>query len=89
VAETWGKIGSKVLIVPSGKDEHVPGHIDVAGLVRKWISACPPGIASELSGLIPGANHRVEQAGAQHWLAGRVVGFLREVIAKEDAGRQG
>ncbi|KAH8909549.1 DUF1749-domain-containing protein [Coniochaeta sp. PMI_546] len=83
VAEIWKEIGSKILIVPSGKDEHVPDHIDVAGLVRKWISACRPGIASELSGLIPGANHRVEQAGAQQWLAERVVGFLKEVVAKE------
>lgn len=89
VAAIWGAISSKVLIVPSGNDEHVPADIDVAGLVRKWTSACMPGVASELSGLIPGANHRVEAAGPQIWLAERVAGFLKEVLAKEVQGQQG
>lgn len=89
MAAIWGAISSKVLIVPSGNDEHVPADIDVAGLVRKWTSACMPGVASELSGLIPGANHRVEDAGPQQWLAERVAGFLKEVLAKEVQGQQG
>ena len=65
-----------VLIVPSAEDEHVPKSIDVGGMVQRWKSFCAPGIASELSGLIPKANHRVDNAEAQEWLAGRVVGFL-------------
>ncbi|KAB5558440.1 hypothetical protein GE09DRAFT_113800 [Coniochaeta sp. 2T2.1] len=80
VAEIWGGIrAKKVLIVPSEKDEHVPEHIDMRGLVSKWTAACKPGVASGLSGLIVGANHRVEFAEGQDWLAERVAGFLKEV----------
>jgi hypothetical protein len=80
VAEFWGNIRSKVLILPSEKDEHVPEGIDVRSLIGKWMASCRPLIASELSGLIPGANHRVEQPDAQQWLAERVIGFLEEVV---------
>ena len=62
--------------MPSEKDEWVPAEIDVMGLVKKWKSFCRPGIASELSGLIPGANHRVDNDAGQEWLADRVVRFL-------------
>lgn len=65
-----------MLIVPSGKDEWVSGEIDVMGQVTKWKSFCKPGIASDLSGLIPGANHRVDNAEGQEWLADRVARFL-------------
>jgi hypothetical protein len=84
----WGSIKAKVLIVASEEDENVPGHVDVTGLVNKWIAACKPGIASDLSGLIIGANHRVEYPEGQQWLAERVVGFLREVVARKGEGRQ-
>ena len=80
VAKIWGSIKAKVLIVPSEKDEHVPGHIDVPGLVSKWTAACKPGVASGLSGLIVGANHRVEYAEGQDWLSDRVARFLKEVV---------
>ncbi|KAK0621384.1 duf1749 domain-containing protein [Bombardia bombarda] len=73
---TWGGLEKPVLIVPSADDEHVPEDLDVAKLVEKWKSFCKPGIASELSGLIPGANHRVDDDDAREWLADRVAGFL-------------
>ncbi|EAQ91032.1 hypothetical protein CHGG_02967 [Chaetomium globosum CBS 148.51] len=76
LAEIWGKLEQPVLIVPSEKDEWVPAEIDVMGLVKKWKSFCRPGIASELSGLIPGANHRVDNDAGQEWLADRVARFL-------------
>ncbi|KAH6636500.1 hypothetical protein F5144DRAFT_488387 [Chaetomium tenue] len=76
LAEIWGKLEQPVLIVPSEKDEWVPAEIDVMGLVKKWKSFCKPGIASELSGLIPGANHRVDNDAGQEWLADRVARFL-------------
>lgn len=87
LAETWGSIKTKVLIVPSEKDENVPEHVDVVELVRKWKAACKPGVASDLSGLITGATHRVENAEGQQWLAERIVGFLQEVVATEGGGR--
>ncbi|KAK0722864.1 hypothetical protein B0T26DRAFT_674511 [Lasiosphaeria miniovina] len=76
VAAIWGGLRQPVLIVPSGEDEFVAGHIDVPQLVVKWKKACAPGIASDLSGLIPGANHSVDSPDAQEWLADRVVRFL-------------
>ncbi|GAB1320454.1 hypothetical protein MFIFM68171_10664 [Madurella fahalii] len=79
VADIWGKLEQPVLILPSEKDEWVPKKIDVVGLVKRWKSFCKPGIVSGLSGLIPGANHRVEDAAAQEWLAERVAGFLAEI----------
>lgn len=76
VAAIWGKLGQPVLIVPSGDEEYVPALIDVRGLVHRWKTFCKPGIASDLSGLIPGANHRVDNEEGQAWLAERVSGFL-------------
>ena len=79
LAVIWGRLEQPVLIVPSEKDEWVPAGTDVMGLVRKWMGFCKPGIASELSGLIPGANHRVENEAGQQWLADRVARFLAEI----------
>jgi hypothetical protein len=79
VAAIWGKLEQPVLILPSEKDEWVPPGVDVIGLVNRWKSFCKPGIASELSGLIPGAIHQVDDAAAQQWMAERVVGFLAEI----------
>lgn len=77
--EIWGRLEQPVLILPSEKDEWVPAHIDVTGLVARWKRFCRPGIASDLSGLIPGANHRVDNAAGQEWLADRVAQFLAEI----------
>ena len=79
LVDIWGKLEQPVLILPSEKDEWVPGNIDVIWLVNKWKSFCKPGVASELSGLIPGANHAVDDAEAQKWLADRVAAFLAEL----------
>jgi hypothetical protein len=68
-----------VLILPSEKDEWVPPQIDVVRLVNRWKSFCKPGIASDRSGLIPGANHRVENGHGQHWLADQVARFLGDI----------
>lgn len=71
-----------MLILPSGEDEWVPPEVDVQGLVSRWKSSCKPGIASELSGLIPGANHRVDNDAGQQWLADRVARFLAEMESR-------
>ncbi len=75
----WGRLQQPVLIVASGDDEYAPAEVDVAGLVDRWKTFCKPGIASELSRLIPGANHRVDEPEAQRWLADHVVDFLAEL----------
>ncbi|KAL2181593.1 uncharacterized protein P884DRAFT_189049 [Thermothelomyces heterothallicus CBS 202.75] len=77
--EIWGKLKQPVLIVPSEKDEWVSPEADVTGLVNKWKSFCKPGIASDLSGLIPGANHRVDNEAGQQWLFDRVARFLAQL----------
>lgn len=71
-----------MLILPSGEDEWVPPGVDVPRLVSRWKSFCKPGIASELSGLIPGANHRVDNDAGQEWLADRVARFLTEIESR-------
>ena len=79
VAEVWGRIQKPVLVVPSEKDEHVPENIDFEKLLTRWKGFCRPGVFSELSGIIPGASHRVKGAESQDWLADRVVKFLQSL----------
>lgn len=57
----------------------MPPTVDVDGLIAKWKSLCLPGIASDLSGRIPGANHRVEQPESEKWLVETVVNFLKSI----------
>jgi alpha-beta hydrolase superfamily lysophospholipase len=68
-----------VLIVPSEKEEWVPSSVDVPGMIERWKSFAKPGIVSELGGLIPGANHRVDNDQGQECLSDRVARFLRDI----------
>ncbi|KAK3375049.1 hypothetical protein B0H63DRAFT_264899 [Podospora didyma] len=80
LTEIWSSQRQPILILPSGEDEYTPKHLIGGGMVNvveRWRSFCPPGIGSGLSGLIPGATHRVDDRNAQDWLAARVVGFLQ------------
>ena len=52
-------------------------------LVARWKSFCQPGIASDLSGLIPGASHEVGQPESREWLADRILRFLGELEGVE------
>ncbi|KAK9414210.1 hypothetical protein SUNI508_02309 [Seiridium unicorne] len=72
----WSRISKPLLILQSGEDEFMPPSVDKNGLVREWKTLCRPGIASDLSGSIPGANHRVEQPDSEKWLVETVVKFL-------------
>ncbi|KAI1777519.1 DUF1749-domain-containing protein [Hypoxylon cercidicola] len=75
----WQRIDKPLLILHSGNDEFVPRSLDKNALVGYWRSLCQPGIASELSGTIPGAGHRVEEPDSEVWLVNTVVQFLRSV----------
>ena len=77
MASFWSKFQKPVLLLPSAEDEHVPKSIDVRKNIDRWMRCCAPGIASELSDLIPGANHTVDQPEAQAWMTDRVVRFLQ------------
>ncbi|KAM7197053.1 Protein of unknown function (DUF1749) domain containing protein [Naviculisporaceae sp. PSN 640] len=77
--DIWGPLNKPVLVVPSEEDEWVPKSINVADLIQYWSQFCRPNVYSKLSGLIPGANHRVDNDEGRRWLADRVLRFLGEV----------
>ncbi|KAK4129731.1 DUF1749-domain-containing protein [Parathielavia appendiculata] len=79
LAAKFGRVDKPLLFLPAGDDEMVPPTVDRKALLGRWISACRPGVASELSGFIPEADHVVSRPEAQAWLAERVGGFLREI----------
>ncbi|KAK4194733.1 hypothetical protein QBC40DRAFT_269866 [Triangularia verruculosa] len=77
----WGGLSTPVLILPSEKEEWVPfTPEEVEGMVKRWAGFCKPGVVSEFSGLIPGANHRVDNTDTnpegERWLVERVGKFL-------------
>ncbi|KAI0199665.1 hypothetical protein F4808DRAFT_204328 [Astrocystis sublimbata] len=76
-APYWSRVDKPLLILHSGDDEFVPKSVDKEALVKRWQGYCKPGIASELSGTIPGANHKVEESAAEEWLCDTVIQFLR------------
>ena len=75
----WQRVDKPALILHSAQDEFVPASLDKNALVKHWTTLCRPGIASELSGTIPGGGHRVEEPDAETWLASTVVKFLQNV----------
>ncbi|KAI0115194.1 DUF1749-domain-containing protein [Daldinia grandis] len=79
VGPYWKRVDKPILILHSGNDEYVPSSIDKDALIRHWKTLCRPGIASELSGTIPGAGHRVEEPEAEEWLVNTVVKFLQSI----------
>ncbi|KXJ97445.1 hypothetical protein Micbo1qcDRAFT_7879 [Microdochium bolleyi] len=79
----WSGVDKPVLILHSAEDEFVPKSLDKEGLVKRWTTHCRPGLASELSGTIPGANHRVASAEAEQWFVKAVATFLQGIAALE------
>ncbi|KAI0389829.1 dolichol-phosphate mannosyltransferase [Xylariaceae sp. FL0594] len=79
-APYWKRIDKPLLILHSGNDEYIPESVDKDGLIRHWSGLCQPGIASDLSGTIPGATHRVEEPEAEEWLCNTVAKFLMQSI---------
>ncbi|KAK4212906.1 hypothetical protein QBC37DRAFT_317252 [Rhypophila decipiens] len=75
----WNPLTKPVLIVPSEKDEFVPETVNVQDLMDRWRGSCRPGVYSDLSGLIPNANHRVDDGDARMWLVDRVLKFLAQL----------
>ncbi|KAI2637302.1 duf1749 domain-containing protein [Xylaria nigripes] len=78
-ASYWRRFDKPLLILHSGSDEYVMESVDKAGLVKSWKQLAWPGIVSELSGVIPGANHRVEDPEAEAWLCNTVIEFLQTI----------
>ncbi|KAI1460621.1 DUF1749-domain-containing protein [Annulohypoxylon moriforme] len=79
VTTFWKRVDKPILILHSGNDEHVPASVDKNALVQRWKTLCQPGIASEFSGVIPGAGHRAEEPEAEEWLVNTVLKFLQSI----------
>lgn len=73
------------MVVPSAEDQYVPKTVDFTNLLAKWKSFCPS--MSDLSGLIPGANHTVDAQKSQDWLGDRVASFLKSLEESNEAVR--
>ncbi|KAK0614498.1 hypothetical protein B0T14DRAFT_528602 [Immersiella caudata] len=73
---TFGRVDKPILFLPCEKDELVPPSVDRPTLLDRWTGFCPPGLASPLSGFVPGANHVVSDPDAWTYIADKVVGFL-------------
>ncbi|KAI0976173.1 hypothetical protein F4678DRAFT_216172 [Xylaria arbuscula] len=78
-APYWNRINKPLLILHSGSDEFVPEFVNKEALISHWRELCQPGIASELSGIIPGATHKVEEPEAEKWLSVTVSKFLQSI----------
>ncbi|KAI1131543.1 hypothetical protein F5Y10DRAFT_233504 [Nemania abortiva] len=78
-ASYWKRIDQPLLILHSGNDEYVPKSVNTQSLINHWRGLCRPGIASGLSGVIPGAGHRVEEPEAEEWLSSTVIKFLQSI----------
>ncbi|CAM1502995.1 Fc.00g077710.m01.CDS01 [Cosmosporella sp. VM-42] len=74
VSKFWTRFTKPVLVLHSGNDEFAPPRVDQAALSKKYKDANP--LVSQLSGLIPGAGHTVDEPEAQEWLAETVIQFL-------------
>ncbi|KAJ8121730.1 hypothetical protein ONZ43_g1893 [Nemania bipapillata] len=78
-ASYWTRMERPLLVLHSGADEYVPESVNTQELINRWRGLCKPGVFSELSGVIPGAGHRVEQPEAETWLSDTVIKFLRSI----------
>ena len=79
LAVTFGRINRPTLIMPSEDDEMMPPAFPKSALLRRWFRASPAGLVSELSGVVPGADHALSAVDSQRWFAERVVLFLRSL----------
>jgi len=62
--KTFGKFTrTPLLILCSGKDEHVPPHVDVQGLIKKWsaiVESCGGCVDRENGGIVERASHNLD-----------------------------
>ncbi|SCV05801.1 LANO_0H15478g1_1 [Lachancea nothofagi CBS 11611] len=75
---TFGKIKKPFLIAYSEFDQMVPHFVDKPKTIHKWATCSNPRWLSKHSGLIKGANHRVEQEDARSYLCTMVKNFMEE-----------
>lgn len=71
-------VNRPTLILPSENDEMVPPAVDKVALLQRWIQASSL-VVSELSAIVPEADHTLSTVLSRRWVADRVVRFLRSV----------
>jgi pimeloyl-ACP methyl ester carboxylesterase len=81
---TFGKFNIPLLILCSGRDEYVPPHVELPGLLEKWSAMVEKGggrVDRENGGIIEGATHNLEQNTDEVVLdlCQRVQGFLGKI----------
>lgn len=59
-AKTFGKINAPILVLPGSKDEFVAKSTDQSTLLQDWKNATDPYLWSDLSHVIEGANHKID-----------------------------
>ena len=77
MTKVWGCFRKPVLVLHSANDEYVPKSVSKMALVDRWTKFSEH--INNMSGLIPGAGHSVQEDEAQKWLAGHVVEFLSNI----------
>lgn len=78
---TRGLLESKLCVLQSGEDEFCPSWIDKEALMKRWKHAIEAGGAewdTEVSGVVPGASHNVQDNG-QEDLIERVLRYLKSL----------
>ncbi|KAJ4984845.1 UPF0613 protein PB24D3.06c 1 [Stagonosporopsis vannaccii] len=73
---TFGRINRPILILPSANDEMMPSWFPKRALLSRWLQAAPKGLASQLSDIVPAADHTLSAVEARQWFVDRAVQFL-------------
>ncbi|KAF6790025.1 hypothetical protein CSOJ01_14645 [Colletotrichum sojae] len=76
VKARFGKVDKSILLLPGEQDELVLPSVDKKDLLERWIKGCPEGTVSQLSRLIPKADHAISDPDAQAWVGSTVRRFL-------------
>ncbi|KKF95411.1 hypothetical protein CFO_g2233 [Ceratocystis platani] len=76
VSKVWTSLAKPAMVLHSGKDELVPDFVNKEELISEWKAAAGSKV-SDLSGVIPDADHVISESGPAAWFCDRVVKFLQ------------
>jgi hypothetical protein len=76
-------VNRPTLMLPSENDELVPPTVDKTTLLWRWIRASSLGV-SQLSAVVPEADHTLSTVASRRWATDQVVRFLRSVDAAQE-----
>ncbi|OAG07604.1 DUF1749-domain-containing protein [Paraphaeosphaeria sporulosa] len=76
----FGRVDRSIILLPGEEDELVPPSVNKKELLDRWVQACPEGTVSELSGLVPEADHEISKPEAQEKVCDLIQGFLDALL---------